>query len=182
METSKFDIADYLDSNEMIAEQAKTITDCKETIKGLQEMNKTVEEGRQNFQNKYQTANTELHNITQLKDKLQAQIDAATTDGTMKVLQDQVNTLTREKGDLDKRILDKDKQIDEFGTEIHKLQTQLASMSSSDDHREYTKKTKSRKTDAEHKAEFQSKNRELLEELLRQLREQVNIPVGKPSA
>jgi chromosome segregation ATPase len=103
-------------SNETIAEQAKNITDLGETIKGLQETNKQVEEGRKEFQTKFQTANIDLHSMTQLRDKLQKQKDAVTTDGTMKVLQDQVNTLTREKGDLDKRILDKDEQIDELSS------------------------------------------------------------------
>lgn len=167
--------------NETIAEQVKTITDLGETIKGLQETNKQIEEGRKQFQTKFESANTDLHSMTQLRDKLQAQIAAKNPADALKVVQDQVDELTHEKGDLDKRILDKDKEIGDLKTEIDKLQTQLASRSSSDDHRKDTKKTQPRKTDAEQKSEFQSKNRKLLEELLKQLREKVDIPVG-PSA
>jgi hypothetical protein len=68
-----------------------------------------------------------------------------------------------------------------LNTEIDKLKTQLASQSSSDDHRKDTKNTKPRKTQAEHKAELQSQNQKRLEYLLKQLRDAVDIPVGKPS-
>jgi chromosome segregation ATPase len=168
--------------NEQIAEQAKNITDLGETIKGLKDTITQVETGRKHYQDEFQNKNTELHNMTQLKNKLQEQIDAATPAAALKVVQDQVVALTQEKSDLDKRILDKGKEIGDLKTEIDKLQTQLASRSSSDDRRKDTKQSKPRKTDAEHKAEFQSKNRELLQELLRQLLEQVDIPVDKPSS
>ena len=159
--------------NEKIAQQEKEVIDLNEAIKNIQETNKQIEEGRKQYQTKFESANTDLHKMTQLRDKLQAQINANTTDGAMKVLQDQVNDLTRENGDLDKK-------INALNHEVDKLQTQLASRSSSDDHRKDANKSKSRKTDAEHKAEFQSKNRELLQELLKQLRKQVDIPVDKP--
>jgi chromosome segregation ATPase len=165
-------------NNEKIAEQAKTITDLDETIKGLKDTMKQVEDGRKHYQSEFQTKNTELHNMTQLKNQLEKQIAAGSPVVALTVVQDQVVALTQEKSDLDKQILDKDKQIDELKTEVDKLQTQLASKSSSDDHREDTKNTKPRKTQAEHKAEFQSKNQQLLEELLKQLREKVDIPVG----
>jgi chromosome segregation ATPase len=127
----------------------KTITGLNETIKGLNNTIKQVEDGRKHYQNEFQTKNTELHTMTQLKKQLEEQIAVGTPVAVLKVVQDQVVTLTHEKGDLDKRILDKDKQIGELKTEIDKLQTQLASNSSSDDHRKDTKKTKPRKTDKE---------------------------------
>jgi chromosome segregation ATPase len=133
-------------NNEVITEKEKAIKDLNETIKGLQETNKQVEDGRKHYQTEYQTKNTELHNMTQMNIKLQAQIAAGNPAAELTVVQDQVNELTR---DLDKRILDKDRQIIELNTEIDKLKTQLASQSSSDDHRKDTKNTKPRKTQSE---------------------------------
>jgi chromosome segregation ATPase len=163
--------------NEQIAEQTKTITDLGKTIEGLKVTITQLETGRKHYQDEFSKTNTELHNMTQLKNKLQAQIDAATVDAKLKIIQDQVNELTREKDDLDKQILDKDTQIDELKTEVDDLKTKLASKSSSDGHRKDTKKSKPRKTDEEYKAERERENRKRIQELLRLLQETVHFPV-----
>ncbi len=116
-----------------------------------------------------------------MKKKLEAQLATKNPDDVLKVVKEQLDELTREKGDLDKRILDKDNQIDELKTEVDKLKTKLASKSSSDDHRKETKKTKPRKTDEEYKAERERDSRKSIEELLKKLQELVHFPVQQSS-
>jgi peptidoglycan hydrolase CwlO-like protein len=122
--------------------------------------------------------------MTELNKKLQARIDAATTDDALKIVQDQIKELTREKADLDKQILDVDKQIRDkdveiakWKNEVHDLKTKKASKSSSDGHRKDTEKIKPRKTDEEYKAERERENRKRIQELLRLLQETVHFPV-----
>jgi hypothetical protein len=129
----------------------------------------------------FQTKNTELHVMTELKKKLETQIAAGSPVAVLTVVQDQVVALTQEKSYLDKQILDKDNQIDKLKTEVDKLQTQLASKSSSNDHRKDKKKTKPHKTDDEYKAERERDNRTRIEELLKKLQELVHFPVHKSS-
>jgi hypothetical protein len=134
------------------ATEAKSTTYLGETIKGLNDTIRQKEQGRMHYLTEFQTKNTELHDMTELKKKLESQIAAGSPAAALTVVQDQVVALTQEKSDLDKQILDKDNQIDKLKTEL----------------------------DA-YKAERERDNRTRIEELLKKLQELVHFPVHKSS-
>jgi chromosome segregation ATPase len=158
--------------------------DCKTAEDTLQR----VEDQKKHYIDEYTAKSAELATMTDLKDKLQAQIAAFQTGNTTKVLQDQLDDLFHKKGEVDKKyaLLEVEKDdlkstIDKLTAEIKSLQTQLKNSSTSSHVQGTSVKVKIR-TEKERQEALIKEHETLMDTLLKQLLAKVDFPVKKSTA
>jgi chromosome segregation ATPase len=144
-----------------------------------------VEGQKKHYIDEYTAKSAELATMTDLKEKLQAQIAAVPTGNTTKVLQDQLDDLFHKKGEVDKKyaLLEVEKDdlkmtIDKLTAEINSLQTQLTNSSTSS-HVQGPSVNVKILTEQERQDELKKVHATLMETLLKQLMEKVDFPVKK---
>ncbi len=144
-----------------------------------------VEDQKKHYIGEYTAKSAELATMTDLKGKLQAQIDGLNTGTSTQILQKQISDLIHEKGEVDKKYAlleveksDLQKNIDKLTAENGSLKTQLKNSSTSS-HVQGPSVNVEILTEKERQDELKKVHATLMDELLKKLIAQVKFPVHK---